>query len=60
MNPVAFTIFGLSIKWYSVFIFCGIVISYILITSECINFGIRKDFVSNLFFWCIIMGSFGG
>ncbi len=59
MNPVAFTIFGLSIKWYSVFIFCGIVISYILITSECKKFGIPKDFVTNLLFWTIIMGIIG-
>ena len=59
MNPVAFTIFNYDIKWYSVFILLGILISYLLISHESKKFDISKDFITNLLFWTIIMGIIG-
>lgn len=59
MNPVAFTIGSFEIKWYSLFILAGIIISWILINGECKKFKINKDFVTNLLFWTIIFGIIG-
>lgn len=59
MNPVAFTIFSIDVKWYSVFILVGIIIAWILIRSEARKFNISSDFITNLLFWTIIMGIIG-
>ncbi len=59
MNPIAFTLFGYDIKWYSVLILIGILISYIFINIESNKFKISKDFITNLLFWTIIFGILG-
>lgn len=59
MNPVAFTIFNYDVKWYSVLILIGILISYLFINHESSKFGISKDFITNLLFWTIIFGILG-
>ena len=59
MNPVAFSIFGLEFKYYSIFILVGIIISWILIKAEARKFTINGDFVTNLLFWTILMGIIG-
>ena len=59
MNPVAFTIGSFEIRWYSIFILTGILISYILISGEAKKFNIKKDFITNLIFWVIISGVIG-
>lgn len=59
MNPVAFTIIGIDVKWYSIFILVGIIISWILIKGEAKKFNINSDFITNLLFWTIIVGIIG-
>ena len=59
MNPVAFTIFNVDVKWYSIFILAGIIIAYILIRGEAKKFNINNDFITNLLFWVIIIGIIG-
>lgn len=59
MNPVIISIFGYDIKWYSVLILLGILISYLFINHEAKKFSIPKDFITNLLFWTIIMGIIG-
>lgn len=59
MNPVAFEIFGMSIKWYSLFILSGIIIAWIFIQSDAKKFGIGKDTITNLIFWAVICGIIG-
>ena len=59
MNPVAFTIYNVEVKWYSIFILAGILIAYILIRGETKKFNISSDFITNLLFWTIIMGIIG-
>ncbi len=59
MNPVAFTIGGFSITWYSIIILAGVIIAWIFITGESKRFGIKSDFVVNLLFWTILMGILG-
>ncbi len=34
MNPVAFTVGGFEVRWYSLFILLGIIISWMLISKE--------------------------
>ena len=59
MNPVAFTIFGIEIKWYSIMLLIGIIIGFFITLKEAKRFNISKDFVINLFFWTIIIGLIG-
>lgn len=59
MNPVAFSIFGFGIRYYSLFILGAVILSYILINKEAKKFDIDKDFIFNMFFWSIIIGIFG-
>ena len=59
MNPVAFTIGSFEIKWYSIFILAAILICYILINGEAKKFNIKKEFITNLLFWAIIVGIIG-
>lgn len=59
MNPVAFTVGPLEVKWYSIFILAGIIISTILINGEAKKFKLDKDFITNLLFWTVVVGIIG-
>lgn len=59
MNPVAFTVGGFEVRWYSLFILLGIIISWILISKEAKKFKIENDFITNMLFWVIIFGIIG-
>lgn len=59
MNPVIFTIGGFSLRWYSVCIFVGIVLAYIIASKESKKFDLPKDFLFDLAFWLIIIGIVG-
>ena len=58
---VAFTLFGYSIKWYSLLILIAVVLGYLIINNEAKRFNIRNDFMFNniWYYWsktllCII------
>ena len=59
MNPVAFTVGGFEVRWYSLFILLGIIISWMLISKEAKKFKIENDFITNMLFWVIIFGIIG-
>lgn len=59
MNPVAFSIGSLEIKWYSLCILLGAILAYILILKEAKKFKINEDFIFNLFFYTLIFGILG-
>lgn len=59
MNPVAFSILGFGIRYYSLFILVAVILSYFLLNMEARKFSIDKDFIFNMFFWSIIIGIFG-
>lgn len=59
MNPIAFSLFGYDIRWYSMLILIGAIFAYILILLESRKFKINKDFIFNLFFWALIIGIIG-
>ncbi len=59
MNPIAFTIFGMEIRYYSLFILIGVLVAYFMIVREAKKFNISGDAIFNLFFWTIIIGIIG-
>lgn len=59
MDPIAFTIFGIDIRWYSLLILVGIVLGIYLLIKEGKRFDIDADFLFNLAFWVIIFGFIG-
>ncbi len=58
MNPVIDLGF-ISIHWYSIFIFLGIIVGGQLIIKESKKFGFEEDFIVNLLFFSIIIGIIG-
>lgn len=59
MNPVALDLGLIEIKWYSLFIFLGILIGGGLIVREGKKFKIDSEIISNLIFWAMIFGLIG-
>lgn len=59
MNPVFFSIFGLEIRYYSLFILIGVFLSYFMMIREAKKFNISADDIFNMFFWTIIIGIIG-
>lgn len=59
MNRVAFTIFGLNIYWYSLFILTGMILAYFLIMNESKKHKIDKTTMSDLIFYGILIGILG-
>lgn len=59
MNPYIIEIGNFGIRWYSVLILCGVIISIFMLESEGKRFSINKDFLFNMSFWAIIIGLLG-
>ena len=59
MSRVAFSIFNINIYWYSIFILTGVIIAYFLIVKESIKHNLNKNMISDLIFYCIIIGIIG-
>ena len=59
ISPVAFTIFGFELRWYSILILVGVIIAYFLVRTECNRFKIKHEFAFNLMFWTIVFGIVG-
>ncbi len=59
MNPILFTLGGIEIRWYSVLMLTGMLITIIMVIAEAKKFNISKDFAFNLSFWVIIFGLIG-
>ena len=59
MEPVIFTIFGVSIRWYSLLILIGIIIGIFLVMKEAKKFNLNQDTIFNMCFYAIIIGIIG-
>ena len=59
VNPVAFTIGSLQIRWYGIMIAIAVAMLVVTIPREAKRLGITRDLYS-LFFCCIIGGLIGG
>ena len=59
MNQVALDLGVIKIYWYSIFIFLGMLVAFILIYREAKKRGIKEDFLVNLAFSAVIIGIIG-
>ena len=59
MDPIAFSIGGVDVRWYSILILVGVFLAAMLIKFESNRFRINKEFMFNLVFWTLIFGIIG-
>lgn len=53
MNPVAFEIFGLSIRWYGILLSAGIMVGIFLAYNEAKKLGRNPEYIIDLALWCV-------
>lgn len=53
MNPVAFTIFGLSIRWYGILLSLGILVGILIAYREAKRLGKDPEYILDLALWCV-------
>ncbi len=53
MNPVAFEIFGLSIRWYGILLSSGILVGILLAYYEAKRLGLNPEYILDLSLWCV-------
>lgn len=53
MNPVAFEIFGLSVRWYGILLSAGIMVGILLAYKEAKRLGKDPDYIIDLALWCV-------
>jgi 16S rRNA (cytosine1402-N4)-methyltransferase/phosphatidylglycerol:prolipoprotein diacylglycerol transferase len=53
MNPVAFEIFGLSVRWYGILLSTGIMVGILLAYNEAKRLGKNPEYIIDLSLWCI-------
>ncbi len=59
MNPVAFDIFGFSVRWYGILISFGMILGTIIAMKRAENVGITKEKMLDIFLFAIPMGIIG-
>lgn len=60
INRVAFTVFGVSVYWYGVFIGLGMVLAVLFAFSQCDRFGIDSDRLVDVVVGGLLCGLLGG
>lgn len=53
INPVAFTLGPISVRWYGIIIACGIVIAYFVGQREMVKRGFGEDLLTDLLIWAV-------
>ena len=59
MNPILLKIGSITIYWYSIMILIGFLIASYLITKESKKFNIKKEIITDMLFYTIIIGILG-
>ena len=59
MNPVAFDIFGLSIRWYGIIIASGVVVAFLLSSILAKKKGVSFDDIIDAFIWAFPLAIVG-
>ena len=59
MDPVAFSIGNIDIKWYSLLILAGIIIAFFLADFRAKKMELNKDFIFDVGFWVVVFGILG-
>ena len=60
IDPIAFSGFGLQIRWYGIYYALGFLISYYFVMHFAKDFKLRKEFVEDTFFYFMIASVLGG
>ena len=58
-DPVAFTVFGVSIRWYAICITVGMMLALFVCYRHCPKKGLEPDRLLDYFLWCVPMGIIG-
>jgi phosphatidylglycerol:prolipoprotein diacylglycerol transferase len=58
-DPVAFSLFGISIRWYAIFILTGIIVSILVIQELARRRGMNPEFVLDVAPW-VVLGAIVG
>ena len=58
-DPVAFTLFGISVRWYAIFILTGIVVAVVVARALAIRRGLDPDFALDAAPWIVFAGIVG-
>lgn len=53
IDPIAFSIGSIEVRWYGILIACGIVLAYFVAQKEAIKRGLPEDFLADLLIWAI-------
>lgn len=53
INPVAFSLGSLEVRWYGIIIATGIVLAYIVVQNEMVKRGMHPDFLTDLLIWAV-------
>lgn len=53
IDPVAFSIGSLPIRWYGIIIATGIVLAFIVVQKEMVKRGMHPDFLTDLLIWAV-------
>ncbi len=53
INPVAFHIGSISVRWYGILIALGIVLAFIVVQREMVKRGMHPDFLTDLLVWAV-------
>jgi len=58
-DPIAFTIFGIDIRWYGILIACGMLISVLIAAKRAPRHGFTEDDVLDVCIWMLPIGVIG-
>lgn len=53
INPVAFSIGSLEVRWYGILIAFGIILAFLVVQREMVKRGMHKDFLTDLLIWAV-------
>ena len=53
INPIAFSLGPLAVRWYGILIVLGIVIAFIVVQREMVKRGMHQDFLTDLLVWAV-------
>ncbi|HWK21726.1 MAG TPA: prolipoprotein diacylglyceryl transferase [Ureibacillus sp.] len=53
IDPVAFSIGSIEVRWYGIIIACGIIIGYLVAQKEIVKRGLSEDFLADMLIWAI-------
>ena len=53
INPVAFSLGSLEVRWYGIIIATGIVLAYMVVQKEMVKRGMHPDFLTDLLIWAV-------